>query len=190
MKIYIAIMLLATQFSFASGEEDVRCLLSHESMVLIAKTEKHPKRRLGYPYLISFNIDKQASRVYKRYKELFIPNKGVDRSIDCKSEEICVAILDDLIKRGITNLDLGPYQVNYKVHKKGFTDYYKRRHAPMSKEEFFRIPESYEYACSYAYNFVERWGDSFKSLAMYHSKTPKHRNKYAKRMYDEYKRSN
>ena len=156
---------------------DVECQLSHESMILIAKTEKHPQRRLGYPYLISFNNTKDAERMYQKYQSLFIPNKGVDRSIDCQNEQMCVDILHDLLSQNITNVDLGAYQINYGCHK-------------LPHENYFRVAESYEYACAYAYSFVRQYGETFRSLAMYHSQTPKYRNIYAKRMYDEYKKSN
>ena len=167
------ILMLVFGISLCVAEE---CKLSHESMLLIAKVEKHPKRKLGYPYLISFNKEKDAIRAQKKYKQLFIPNRGVDRTIDCQNEEMCRMILADLIKDKITNLDLGAFQINYIYHK-------------MKDYEYFRVAESYEYACSYAQSFVSKYGSTFKALAMYHSKTPKHRNKYAKRMYDEYKKS-
>lgn len=168
------ILTLVFSVSFGVAEE---CKLSHESMVLIAKVEKHPKRKLGYPYLISFNKEKDAIKAQKKYKQFFIPNKGVDRTIDCQSEEMCRIILSNLVKDGITNLDLGAFQINYIYHK-------------MKDYEYFRVAESYEYACSYAQSFIEEYGSTFKALAMYHSKTPKYRNKYAKRLYDEYKKSN
>lgn len=170
-KLIISLLLFV---SLGFAEE---CRLSHESMVLIAKAERHPARKLGYPYLISFNKEKDAIRAQKKYKQFFIPNKGVDRTIDCKSEEVCRIIFADLIKNKITNLDLGGFQINFIYHK--LKDY-----------EYFRVAESYEYACSYAQSFVFKYGPTFKALAMYHSQTPKHRNKYAKRMYDEYKKSN
>lgn len=184
------VVLVSTVLQSAEPILQVECGLSHESMVLIAKTERHPKRNLGYPYLISFNNLSEAKAIYPVYKDFFIPNKGIDRTIDCKNEEICVDILNDLIGRGITNLDLGGFQVNYKMHKDGFSDYYNNHHEPLSKQEFFRLAESYEYACAYAEKHVERWGPTFKALAMYHSKNPKHRDVYAKRMYDEYKKNN
>ena len=171
MKKLMLVLIFSASLGFAE-----ECKLSHESMVLIAKVEKHPARKLGYPYLISFNKEKDAIKAQKKYKKFFIPNKGVDRTIDCKSEEMCRIILADLIKDKITNLDLGGFQINFIHHK--LNDY-----------EYFRVAESYEYACSYAQSFVSKYGSTFKALAMYHSKTPKHRNKYAKRMYDEYKKS-
>lgn len=179
MKRLVTVILMLSQLSFSledSSGKPVSCELSHESMVLIAKTEKHPKRRLGYPYLISFNNESDAKKVYQRYQVMFIPNKGVDRSIDCVNEETCVNVLQELITQGIDNVDLGGFQINYRHHK-------------LRHEYYFRVAESYEYACSYAYGFVRKHGETFKSLAMYHSQTPKYRNIYAKRMYDEYKKS-
>jgi len=168
------ILILLFAVSLGLAEE---CKLSHASMVLIAKVEKHPARKLGYPYLISFNKEKDAIKAQKKYKQFFIPNKGVDRTIDCRNEEMCRTIFADLIRNKITNLDLGSFQINYIYHK-------------MKDYEYFRVAESYEYACSYAQSFVDKYGPTFKALAMYHSQTPKYRNIYAKRMYDEYKKSN
>lgn len=161
--------------SFVYGYD--QCRLSHASMVLLAKVEKHPRRKLGYPYLISFNNKKDAKKVWNKYKDFFIKKHGVGRTIDCLSEDMCLLLLNEFLSIGIKNLDLGSFQINYKYHR-------------ISQPHYFRVAESYEYACAYAQIFVDKYGSTFKSLAMYHSKTPKYRNKYARRMYDEYKKSN
>jgi len=56
-KIFVFVVLLG---NLLYGYEE--CRLSHESMVLIAKAEKHPARKLGYPYLISFNKKKMQEK--------------------------------------------------------------------------------------------------------------------------------
>jgi len=171
----IRFILLGLLFVVNASSYD-QCRLSHQSMVLIAKVEKHPKRKLGYPYLISFNNKKDAVSAKKKYKKYFIYKSKSARTIDCKSETVCLQILDDLLKHKIKNLDLGGFQINYMYHK-------------IPKRHYFRVAESYQYACAYAQNFTDKYGSTFKSLAMYHSGTPKYRNAYAKRMYNEYKKT-
>jgi hypothetical protein len=162
---------------FVSGNSYEDCHLSHQSMLLIAKVEKHPDRRLGYPYIISFNNKKDAIRAHRILSPFFIKHNGVGRSIDCRDEETCVSMLDKLLEMHIVNMDLGSFQINYKYHHL------------RSKNDYFRVAESYEYACAYAQTFVDKYGPTFRALAMYHNKNPKFRNVYARRMYDEYQKS-
>jgi len=149
------------------------CGLAHEVMYILAKNEHHPQRKVGYPYLISFNNKRDAILAKKHFKSLFISNKGVDRTLDCKNQKRCVEVLDKVLKLGIKNLDLGSFQLNYIYHKH-------------PKMDYFSVVESYDLACAYAESFTKKYGYTWRSLAKYHSKTPKYRDRYAKRMYDEY----
>jgi hypothetical protein len=171
------LVVLVFLLGLVSGNAYESCHLSHQSMLLIAKVEKHPDRKLGYPYIISFNNKKDVVKAHRIFSPFFIKQKGIGRSIDCQDEETCVSMLNRLLEMHIVNMDLGSFQINYKFHRLN------------SKNDYFRVAESYEYACAYAQTFVDKYGPTFKALAMYHNKKPKYRNIYAKRMYDEYQKS-
>lgn len=141
------------------------CKVDYRILYGIAKTESHPKREVGYPYLISFN-NKGESKILKKTKGLnfiFLDN----RTIDCKNTSSCIAILNFLEKKKITNLDLGAFQINYRWHK-------------LDKESYFSVKDSLDFACSHLMTLGEERGWGWEAIASYHSKTPKHNERYRK----------
>jgi len=139
------------------------CPVSHEILYLIASAERSEKREIGYPYLISFNNEKEKKQAKKIANFTWIDN----RTVDCLNTENCTQALSFLLKNKIKNLDLGPYQLNYKYQKLELNDY-------------FNIKQSYIYACNLIYNNIKKYGYSWDTIAKYHSHTKKYKEIYLK----------
>jgi len=139
------------------------CPVNHEILYLIASVERSKKRELGYPYLISFNSKKEKKQAKKIAKFIWIDN----RTVDCLDAQNCTQALSFLLENKIINLDIGPYQLNYKYHKLKLSDY-------------FNVKQSYIYACNLIYNNIKKYGYSWDTIAKYHSYTKKHKEKYLK----------
>jgi len=140
------------------------CSIDHSIMSVIASVERHNKREVGYPYLISFNNSFDADEIRE-----FIPDlKWLDnRTIDCINSESCVELFVTLKELHITNIDSGAYQINYKWHK-------------YNDETYFNLKKSYIAACSIITHNIEVYGYSWDSIARYHSYTKSLREKYLK----------
>jgi len=94
--------------------------------------------------------------------------------IRCNSTEECTAQAQALINGGITNLDLGPYQINYKYHPN-----------PMLHEYFIDSIER-EHANRIITGLVKSYGYSWETLGRYHHfcATDRTRNEtYYRKMY-------
>ncbi len=130
----------------------------------IAQIEKHPKRNVGYSYLISFNNKKDAMIAKEAYHEYFIDS----RTMDCQTEDFCTEILYDLNSVDIKNVDCGIYQINAKFWK-------------MSYDNYFNSQKSYEKACTIIENNTKN-DFSLKNIAAYHSKTKKYNERYQKKL--------
>lgn len=153
------------------------CIIDYEVLYTIASVESHPKRNIGYPFIISFNNKSDFQRVKK---EKILQNLDIEildnRSIDCKNKDICLSALDLLIKKSIKNLDLGAFQFNFKYVKLDEAKHY------------FSLKHSYNKACNILMELANKYGWSMETLAKYHSYTPKVNEKYQKiieRRYDE-----
>jgi len=156
---------------FASSLLLAECKVDYSVMYSIANCEKHGKREVGYPYLISFNSKKEA----KKAKQVLKLNWLDSRSVDCLSLNKCKENLESLEKLGIKNLDLGAYQIN-----KYWFDY-------KDYDEYFVLVKSYENACTKVYqNYKDTKVWSWETIARYHSKTPKFNKKYASCLQKKY----
>lgn len=94
--------------------------------------------------------------------------------IRCGSTQECSIQAQALIEGGVTNLDLGPYQINYKYHPN-----------PML-HEYFEDTTAREHANSILTKLVKSFGYSWETLGRYHhfSATDRTRNeRYYRKMY-------
>lgn len=94
--------------------------------------------------------------------------------IKCNSTDECTSQAQALINGGITNLDLGPYQINYKYHP-----------YPNLSDYFIDNIER-EMANKIVTNLVKSFGYSWETLGRYHhfSATDRTRNeRYYRKMY-------
>lgn len=160
MKLFLSICLLSLSL-FANN---YKCNLDSSILKTIAEIERHKDRDVGYQYLISLNNRKDAKLARKQLgKTIFLDS----RTIDCKNRQLCTKITNFLISEKITNLDLGVFQINYKFHK-------------MRTEDYFSFKKSYLKACSYITKLIKKYGYNWRTIAMYHSATPKYNYKYLK----------
>jgi len=131
------------------------CKFDNKLLTSILMNEYHPKKDIGYEYLISFNNKNDAKRVKALIPDYFIDN----RTIDCQNKETCVFLYSQLRENKISNLDLGPFQINSLYHK----------HEP---DKYFSMNSSYTIACNYLTTLVNEKGYNWYAIASYHSKTP------------------
>ncbi len=81
--------------------------------------------------------------------------------IRCGDTSYCSVLAKSLIDGGITNLDLGPYQINYKYHPNP------------QLHEYFEEPIARERANSILSKLVNAFGYSWETLGRYHHFNPK-----------------
>ncbi len=120
------------------------------------------------PHVIRINVKEEADRAKAAG---FAVNGHIIR---CNSVEECTAQTQALINGGITNLDLGPYQINYKYHPN-----------PVLQEYFVDATER-EYANKIMTGLVKSFGYSWETLGRYHhfSASDRTRNeRYYRKMY-------
>lgn len=102
------------------------------------------------PHVIRINIAEEAQRAAAAG---FAVNGHL---IKCGSPEQCSLQTQALIDGGITNIDLGPYQINYKYHPN-----------PML-HEYFQDETAREQANSILTKLVKSFGYSWETLGRYH----------------------
>jgi hypothetical protein len=151
----VAIFLNSNLYSQTQLESP--CGLSHKIIYAIAENERHKKRDVGYPYLISFNNQDDFKMVKSDMEELgmiFLDN----RTIDCKSKDICAAVTKYLIvNNNIKNLDLGAFQHCYRFYKYKF-------------ENYFDLEKSYLKTCNIVTGYVKKYGFNWESIGRYYNK--------------------
>jgi len=162
IKLFLSIFLL----SFSLFASNNKCDIDSSILKIIAKAERHSQKEVGYPFLISFNNKNDAKLVKSQIgKSIFLDS----RTIDCKNKKLCKKITNFLIEQKITNLDLGAFQINYEFHK-------------MKVEKYFSFKESYFKACSFISKLIKNHGYNWRTIAMYHSATPKYNYRYLKKI--------
>ncbi|MBD3840041.1 MAG: hypothetical protein IE878_06630, partial [Epsilonproteobacteria bacterium] len=90
--------------------QDFECKVDDRILYGIACIEKHKKRPVGYPYIISLNNEKdqKKAKTFVEIKDLFLDS----RTLDCDNQERCVKVFNFLLSKGIKNLDNGGFQLN------------------------------------------------------------------------------
>lgn len=151
--------MLLSSFIFAN-----ECSIDDKVMFAIAENERSKYKPIGYPYLISLNNSSDKDKLGESLKKYMLDG----RTIDCKYSELCIKILDLLIKNKITNLDLGAYQINYIFYK-----------IPLN--EYFDISKSYLKACKIVKKHTKK-DMSWKNIAKYHSGTPEFNKIYREKL--------
>lgn len=141
------------------------CEIDAITLAAISANERHMKREPGYPYLISFNNRNDALAVKTAINQGWLD----ERTLDCKDVALCAEITEALTASGVTNLDLGPYQINYR-----FYDY--------PAVEYFDAEIAKERVCRILLEHAERHGWSWQTFARYHSSTPKLNERYRNKL--------
>lgn len=120
------------------------------------------------PHVIRINAIDEAQRAAEAG---FSVNGHI---IKCSSPEQCSLQAQALIDGGINNIDLGPYQINYKYHPN-----------PML-HEYFQDETAREHANGILTKLVKSFGYSWETLGRYHhfSASDRTRNeRYYRKMY-------
>jgi len=120
-----------------------------------------------YPYFIRINGHDNFARAKKF---LSLQNITWKRKVlICKEKEQCVYIAKGLIKYGIKNIDIGPYQINYIYH-------------PLKRiSRYFSFKESKKICNRIIQKLGKKYGYGWETLGKYHSfKKEKNRNYYMK----------
>jgi len=161
-KLFIILLFLNSLFA--------ECNINKDVMLTILMNEGL-KNKIGYEYIISFNDSKDVDILKKTaLKSLFINN----RVIDCKNKKLCSYILYQLTKADITNIDVGAYQINYRLHN-------------LDKlGDYFDINKSYIFAYDYVKQNVKKFGCNWSAVASYHSITPKYNQIYKMKLLENY----
>jgi len=141
------------------------CSVPYETIRLVAVAERHIKRDIGYPYLISFNSkNKDIQEILKGFKYERLDS----RTIDCKSESNCINITKKLISFNQVNLDLGAFQQCYRYFK----------YEDMSN--YFSLKKSYKKTCNILEDLIKRYGYSWDTIGMYHNRKSKEKERWLK----------
>ena len=146
---------------------------SHDMLMQTIKlTENHKKN----PYLIRTNDTdnlKRFEKIVRKYPHSY-PDKNDKLVIDCHNEDNCVKISIDLISSGISNIDLGLFQINYDSF-------------PFNMYTYFNEQFGYRNACKVVLSKIKITKDwDWRTLAAYHSLTPKHNENYQNKLMTNY----
>lgn len=128
------------------------------------------KGSLGTPYFFRVN-----SPVILRGGKL---KRIGERVYYCYSKKNCSEIVSYLVKRGIKNLDLGTFQINY---------LYQWRKTLNRISDAFDQVEAFKIACKIVKEGLEKGGYTPYGVALYHSSTPFYNRRYALRWWKKYK---
>ncbi|MBN9543505.1 MAG: transglycosylase SLT domain-containing protein [Alphaproteobacteria bacterium] len=85
-----------------------------------------------------------------------------------RTKEHAIEYVKNLIEKGVTNIDIGCMQINYKYHKSAFKDV----------NDMFNPQNNIEYAAKFIrtnYGVYQNWR---KAVAVFHSKNVEHSAKY------------
>ena len=171
----VLFLLLSTSYIFASNYK-FNCHVPHNIMEAIKLTENASR----YPYYIRVNPSKKM-KITNRRIDIFnkvannYEHKRVSKYLlDCKNTRNCVNISNDLIQKGVRNLDLGLFQINYGQF-------------PDNLYKYFNHNEAYKKACSVLTEKIIYDGEwNWSVVADYHSRTPKLNRKYMKKVIRNY----
>ena len=142
-------------------------------MVAILKNECLREDGRLYPYFIRINRSGDANRL----KKLGI-NIELGHILKCYSPRECAKDTKFLLALGINNLDLGPFQINYKYH------HYRWKNK--SLEGYFDPSLAEDRARDIVVGLINRYGYSWETLGRYNHYNPKNKTKnriYYSRLY-------
>jgi hypothetical protein len=147
----------------------------------IQYTECEKRDGLCYPYVIRINGTKALSKAKalgyeathgKLYKEDTEKRREVvSASMRFETIDEASAAVKVLIAGGVTNMDLGTYQINYKWFKSDDFDTY------------FSDASARDFAANIISDLIRRHGYSWETLGRYHSATPHLNQHYYKKLH-------
>lgn len=146
----------------------------------IEYTECEKSNGLCYPYVIRINgfdalrkakeIGYEANRG-KLYRVVANKRELISASLRFETIDESVDAVETLVKNGVTNMDLGSYQINYKWFKSDDFNIY------------FSDDSAREYAANILSDLIHKHGYSWETLGRYHSATPQLNQYYYKKLH-------
>lgn len=150
------ILLFALANTIFATEYKYDCRIPNRLIEAIKLTENAS----AYPYFIRTNEQKTLEKFHSIASDYGYEKTKDQMLINCKDEHNCLRISNQLISNGITNLDLGLFQINYNSY-------------PYNTKVYFDHTNSYRAACAVVIDKIrnrKRW--DWETLASYHSATP------------------
>lgn len=164
------IFLVGISTSIFATEYKHNCPVPHSLIETVRQTENESAN----PFLIRTNESKSLNKFYEIANNFQAKKTKDPMVINCLSEQNCTTITRHLISNGLTNIDLGLFQINYDSF-------------PFDTRVYFNERYSYRAACSVILEKIKmkkNW--SWETLASYHSVTP-HLNKiYKEKLINNY----
>ena len=164
------LFLVGITTSIFATEYKHNCPVPHNLIEALRQTENETAN----PFLIRTNDSKNLSKFYEVAKDFQAKKTKDPMVINCLNEQNCTRVTRQLINSGITNVDLGLFQINYDSF-------------PFDTRVYFNERYSYKAACSVVLDKIKmtkNW--SWETLASYHSLTP-HLNKiYKEKLINNY----
>ncbi len=154
----------------ASGADEIQADFRMPDVVLDAIRHCECLNENGScnPHVIRINLPEEARRAQEA-------GFGVEgHLIRCGSTQECALQAQALIEGGITNLDLGPYQINFKYHPTPFV------------HEYFEEASARQKANAILTKLVKSFGYSWETLGRYHhapTSDPARNARYYRKMY-------
>lgn len=175
-------LLLATLSIFSLCDDDILlkngtaykdgCRVPHILMESIRLTE-NPSAN---PYWIRTNDQKNLNKFYNIVNRFNYKATNDILLIDCMDSQNCQNITGYLVAAGVTNIDLGLFQINYSSY-------------PYELDGYFNKSKAYTKACTIVEEKIinaKRW--DWNVLAHYHSKTPSFNEIYKNKLIKNYMR--
>jgi len=158
-------------------------LNSYEDTLECEYLAKDAEKRYGLPENILLSI----SRVESGYKKVdgvtrawpWTLNAGGD-SAYFRTKDAALGSLKERIKKGVTNIDIGCMQLNYRWHKKFFNNL----------SDMMRPADNVDYSARFLKKLHKRHGSWEKAVKYYHSSKSKYNVKYYKKVRAVWKREN
>lgn len=124
------------------------------------------------PYFIAFNssVDKKEAKVI--IKKAGISGKFSGRLFYCENEKNCIFAAKKIIFAELTNIDIGPYQINHFFNK----------NVPI--ENLFDFEKSRKEARKILNKLIDKHGYSWNTIARYHSARPQRNKVYREKLYE------
>jgi len=122
-----------------------------------------------YPYFIAVNGKNNLKRAKKYLSLQNIKWKG--NVMICFSKAQCIYLTKGLIRYGIQNIDIGPYQINY---------YY---HPVSSLAKYFSFKQASTIADNIIQKLGKKYGYKWETLGKYHSFKKDENKKYYMKLY-------
>ncbi len=154
-----------------------KCNIPTNIMSSIFLTEREIYREAGYPFLIRLNSKKDKEKIQTLFENEHY-KKITPSRIDCYTYSNCTKLTNILIENEITNIDIGPYQINWYFH-------------PDKKEniqQYFYIDTAHKKACNFVESLVKKYGWSWHTIARYHSGTKDKNESYQNKLKYHYEK--